>query len=114
MQGEHVEPAHGQSDTPPGGGGQQNVGQTEGGQQNVGQTGGGQQNPAQTGGGQQPQPIAEMTVSTPTLQRVTMDHPQMQLPLGPDDHVLNTVYNPQIDAWEVLVIVQPDEEDDEE
>lgn len=64
---------------------------------------------------QEPQPISEMTVSTPTLRWVSIDHPAAQVPLGPDDYVLNSVYNPQLDAWEVLVIVQPrDEEGDDE
>lgn len=71
-------------------------------------------------GVQQPQPISEMTVSTPTLRWISIGHPGEQIPIGPDDYVLDSVYNHQIDAWEVLVIVQPREaeadekEDDEE
>lgn len=58
------------------------------------------------------QPIMEMEVSSPTLRRVSMDHLQDQLPIGPDDYVLNSVYNHQLDAWEVLVIVQPREDEE--
>jgi hypothetical protein len=62
------------------------------------------------GGAREPDPISEMTVSTPTLLWISMDRPLEQIPLGPDDHVLDSNFNHQIDAWEVLVIVQPDEE----
>jgi hypothetical protein len=64
--------------------------------------------------GRQRQPISEMMVSTPTLRRVSIDHPQAQIPLGPDDYVLDSVYNHQIDTWEVLVLVQPREEEEGE
>jgi hypothetical protein len=64
--------------------------------------------------GTQPQPISEMSVSTPTLRWVSIDHPGTQIPLGPDDYVLDSVYNHQVDAWEVLVLVQPAEEPDED
>jgi len=53
-------------------------------------------------------------VSTPTLLRVTLGRPGEEIPLGPDDYVLDSVYNYQLDAWEALVIVQPREADDED
>jgi hypothetical protein len=57
------------------------------------------------------EPISEMVVSTPTLRWVSIDHPQTRIPLGPDDYVLDSVYNHQIDAWEVLVLVEPREQE---
>ncbi|WP_255196168.1 hypothetical protein [Halorarius litoreus] len=65
-------------------------------------------------GGQQYMPLSELQVSTPTLCRVSLDQPQEQLALGPDDHVLDSVYNYQLDTWEALVIVQPREDEDED
>lgn len=59
------------------------------------------------------QPLSEMTVTTPTVCRVTMDHPQARLPIGPSDYVLNSVYDHQRDAWEVVVLVQPNEAEEE-
>lgn len=51
-------------------------------------------------------------MATPTLRWVSIGHPSEQVPIGPDDYVLDSLYNYQIDAWEVLVIVQPDDADD--
>ncbi|MFC7177070.1 hypothetical protein [Halosegnis marinus] len=65
----------------------------------------------QAAGTGEPMPVAEMSVSTPTLRRVSMNYPNEQLPLGENDYVLESVYNPQLDAWEALVLVRP--EDDE-
>lgn len=55
-------------------------------------------------------------MSTPTLRWVSIETLQDQVPIGPDDYVLNSFYNQQIDAWEALVVVQPrgDEEEEEE
>lgn len=63
---------------------------------------------------QQPQPPGEMTVSRPTLRWVSISHPQQGVPLGEDDYVLESVFNPQYNTWEVLVLVQPTGEEDEE
>lgn len=53
-------------------------------------------------------------MSTPTLRRVSIGGPGEQVPLGEDDYVLDSYYDPQRDAWTVLVLVQPtDPEDDE-
>lgn len=77
--------------------------------------------PGAYGGSAQPTeqlpPISEMSVSTPTLQWVSIGHPQEQIPIGPDDYVLSCEFNHNMDAWEVLIIVQPteaEEDDDEE
>lgn len=61
----------------------------------------------------EPMTVEEMTVATPTLRRISMDQPNEQLPVGEDDYVLDSVYNHQIDAWEVLVLVQPPRTDEE-
>ena len=71
--------------------------------------GGGQQ-----GAVQQMPPVSEMSVSTPTVRWITIDHPRDQVTLGEDDYVLQSVFNHQRDAWEVLVLVQPRESDEEE
>lgn len=62
----------------------------------------------------EPQPVPELAVSTPTLLRLTIGHPADHVPIGGDDYVLDSTYNPQIDAWEVLVIVQPGGAEDED
>lgn len=62
----------------------------------------------------QRKPISEMSVSTPTLRWISIPHPQEQVPIGTDDYVLDSSYNPSMDAWEVLVLIQPDETDEEE
>lgn len=73
--------------------------------------------PAQTGSppqSAQQQPLSQTSVSTPTLRWVSIDAPEMPVSLGPKDYVLESVYNHQLDAWEVLVLVRPDESEDEE
>ena len=77
----------------------------------------GQSEPLQPPGPQQqaaaqPTPIGEMDVDSPTLRWVSIEHPQDAVPIGPDDYVLESVFNPGIDAWEVLVLVQPREGED--
>lgn len=52
---------------------------------------------------------AEMDVSLPTLRWISMQHPQQVEPLGEDDQVVNSVYNSQLNTWEVLVLVNPTE-----
>ncbi|NHN42734.1 hypothetical protein G9C85_13995 [Halorubellus sp. JP-L1] len=59
-------------------------------------------------------PIEEMDVDSPTLRWVSIEHPQDAVPIGPDDYVLESVFNPGIDAWEALVLVQPRESEDED
>lgn len=78
-----------------------------------------QQGPAGQGGpppqgefGGTTQQVPEVSASrptTPTLRWVSIEHRQDQVPIGPEDHVLNSVYNAQADAWDVLVVVQPGE-----
>lgn len=63
-------------------------------------------------GAQQRGPVSEMAVETPTLRWVSIGHPAEDVPIGPDDYVLDSVYNPGTDAWEVLVIVQPGDDGD--
>jgi hypothetical protein len=67
--------------------------------------------PATTGqsGTARPQSIAEMSVSRPTLVWVSLTQPGEPLALGEDDYVLNSVYSAGTDAWEVLVLLRPNE-----
>lgn len=60
---------------------------------------------------QQPAPISEMSPSTPTLRWASIGDPSEQIALGDDDYVLDSYFNPQFGRWEVLVIVQPREDD---
>jgi hypothetical protein len=90
-------------------GGQHGGGQG-GGVQQAPPAGGQQQAPAPGGRVQQPQRISEMDVSTPTLRWVTVSGPMDQVPLGVDDYVIDSVYDPQAAAWSVLVLVQPGEQ----
>ena len=62
----------------------------------------------------QPESISEMDVSAPTLQRVTIGHPQERVPIGPEDYVLNSIYNYQTNTWEILVLLQPRESEADE
>jgi hypothetical protein len=68
----------------------------------------------QQSGAQQAPPISEMSVSSPTLRWVSIGHPQDAVPLGPDDYVLDSVFHPQMNTWEVLVLVQPREDEADE
>lgn len=63
---------------------------------------------------QQAPPVSQMDVPTPTLRWISIGHPQEQIPIGEDDYVLQSVFNHQIDAWEILVLVQPEEGDEDE
>ena len=59
-------------------------------------------------------PIGEMSVDSPTLRWVSIDRPGASVPIGSDDYVLESVFNPGIDAWEVLVLVEPRETEEDE
>jgi hypothetical protein len=61
-----------------------------------------------------PEPIPEMGVDSPTLRWVSIQHPQEPAAIGEDDYVLDSFFNPQYNTWEVLVLVEPDEEQSEE
>jgi len=58
--------------------------------------------------------IEEFSVSTPTLRWVALETFGEQVPLGPNDHVLDSVYNHHVDAWQILVLLQPTEEEAKE
>lgn len=53
--------------------------------------------PGQFTGAQEQRPTG------PALRWVRLDNPMAMLPIGEDEEVLDTVYNPQFNAWEVLV-----------
>lgn len=78
------------------------------------QTGGATPGSGQHGAVQQAPPVSEMTVSTPTLRWISIGHPQEQVPIGENDYVIESVFNPQMDSWEVLVLLQPGETDEDE
>jgi hypothetical protein len=61
-----------------------------------------------------PTPIGEMAVDSPTLRWACIEHPEEAVEIGPDDYVLESVFNPGRDAWEVLVLVQPREDEEED
>jgi len=65
-------------------------------------------------GGTAATPIGEMSVDSPTLRWVSIERPGASVPIGPDDYVLESVFNPGIDAWEVLVLVEPREAEEDE
>jgi hypothetical protein len=54
-----------------------------------------------------------MSVSTPTLRWVTVGSLQEQVAIGQDDHVLDSVFDPQRGVWSVLVLVQPTEQSED-
>lgn len=57
--------------------------------------------------------IEEMDVSSPTLRWISIDHPKTEIPIGEDDRVLESIFNLEYDTWELLVLVQPTEGDEE-
>lgn len=79
-----------------------------------------QQQPPQAGVGtsqqQQPQQAtrpSEREVTTPTLQWVTLSGPQDRIPLGEEDYVLESIFDMERGCWEVLVLLQPSEDEGE-
>lgn len=61
----------------------------------------------------QPDRLREMDISSPTLVRVSIAQPDGRVTLGPDDRVLDSLYNQQFDRWEALVVLQPREESED-
>lgn len=84
--------------------------------QMAGQFGMGGQPPGQGAqpGAQQAMPMEEGGVSTPTLRWVSLSDPQQAVALDTEDYVLDSYFNAQYGVWEVLVLVQPTEGEDEE
>lgn len=70
--------------------------------------------PPQQGGSQHLESVSEADEETPTLRWISIGHPQERTAIGEEDYVLDSFYNVEIDAWEVLVIVRPGDDDDEE
>lgn len=65
-------------------------------------------------GAQRAMPMEEGGVSTPTLRWVSLSDPQQAVALDTEDYVLDSFFNAQYGVWEVLVLVQPTEGEEEE
>lgn len=81
------------------------------GAQQPGQYGFGAQQPGQYAGSQQRQAAGtqEQRATGPVLRWVRLDSPGAMLPVDEDEEVLDTVFNPQFNAWEVLVRSTPEQ-----
>ena len=63
---------------------------------------------------QGPEPVTEMDVQSPTLRWVSLQHPQQPIPIGDSDYVLDSFFNVQFNTWEVLVLIEPAEDEEDE
>ncbi|WP_435346366.1 hypothetical protein [Haloarchaeobius sp. HRN-SO-5] len=86
----------------------------EQGQQWSGQAQQGWEQPEQRQPAQTTRPATEGSVSEPTLQWVQIGSQQEQVTLGPKDYVLDSFFNPQYGTWEVLVLLKPETEGEDE
>lgn len=58
------------------------------------------------------EPVRE-ELDTPCLEWITIEHPDDVYVLREDDYVLDSYFNPEFDAWEALVLLKPQREEDE-
>lgn len=57
---------------------------------------------------------ADQSVSTPALQWVRVTDRAETVPLGEDDYVLGSQFDPTTNCWDVLVLLRPRDEESEE
>ena len=54
--------------------------------------------------------ITDIDITEPTLTWLQCSQPHQPISVRDDDRVLNSRFNPQLDCWEILLLVLPHEE----
>lgn len=65
----------------------------------------------QTASDSHPGDIVEMDITGPTLTWLELDQPKQTIPIGENDRVLDSRYNEEYDAWEILLVALPDDDE---
>lgn len=56
------------------------------------------------------QRITDIDITKPTLTWLQCTQPHQPVSIQDDDRVLDSRFNPQLDCWEILVMIMPREE----
>ncbi|RBI60833.1 hypothetical protein DMJ13_17360 [halophilic archaeon] len=54
--------------------------------------------------------MTDIDITKPTLTWLQCPQPHQPISIQDDDRVLNSRFNPQLDCWEILLLVMPQEE----
>lgn len=63
---------------------------------------------------QEPEPVEfeRKNQEQPHMKWAVVESPEQSFKLEEDDHILDSYFNPEYNAWEVLILLEPAEEDD--